>query len=88
MKLSIKIDYDFDGDDSYPIQQILYGYVCIPDVCIGQIEVSNSGEWFWMEDEERAPLVTQFLDTMTKEQYAIFEAEIKKQNQEYVLKHY
>ena len=85
---SIKMNYDVDGDDGYPAQPVLYGYVCIPDVCLGQIEVSNSGEWFWMEDEEEDPLITDFLENMTKRQYSIFSDEITRQNQEYILNPY
>jgi len=85
---SIKIKYDVDGDDGHPAQPVLYGYVFIPDVCIGQIEVSDSGEWFWMDDKEEDPLIIQFLDSLTKEQNAIFFEEIKRQNQEYILNPY
>ena len=82
------MEYIVDCDDGYPVQDVLYGYVCIPDVCIGQIEVSNSGEWYWMKDEEEDPMITDFLENMTKIQYSIFSDEITRQNQEYILNRY
>ena len=88
MRLSIKVDYETDADDGYPVQTILYGYVRIPEICIGQIEVSNSGEWDWVKDDDQDPLVTKFIEDMTQGQYAVFSAEITRQNQEYILNPY
>jgi len=85
MKIAnINMHYGRFCDSTVNGKLVFYGLVNIPDINIGLILASYDGDWHWVEDQALDPLVTQFLESLTKSEYSAFFAEIKRQNFEYI----